>query len=417
MLKLLVIADDFTGAIDTGVQFTTAGAKTIVLTDMGRRLEDLSKEFNVVVLDTESRHINSNDAYKIVYAITQKAIKAGVPHIFKKTDSALRGNVGMELQALLDASGKTVLPFVPALPKMHRTTYKGYQYIDGVLLENSVFRQDPLEPMTKSYVPDIIAFGNKVNTKVVPIGEVDHLSEREPYIAVYDCETTEQAGKIAEDLKTQNELSIMAGCAGLAAALPSILGICTQRVAEIKKYECFFAVCGSVNPITVRQLEYASHHGFYRHYLTPEQKLNLHYWDSEEGKVIKDRLITECTGEKFCIIDSNDPADNETAEYAARMGCDNSAIRERISRCLGDIIKERLRRKPLAALMIMGGDTLMGFINVMDIIKIEPIAELLPGTVLSNYWTEKECYSVISKSGGFGDETLLIDLAKKVINL
>jgi uncharacterized protein YgbK (DUF1537 family) len=29
----------------------------------------------------------------------------GITHIYKKTDSALRGNVGAELKALLDATG------------------------------------------------------------------------------------------------------------------------------------------------------------------------------------------------------------------------------------------------------------------------------------------------------------------------
>ena len=33
MLKLLVIADDFTGALDTGVQFSKQGIQTLVSTE------------------------------------------------------------------------------------------------------------------------------------------------------------------------------------------------------------------------------------------------------------------------------------------------------------------------------------------------------------------------------------------------
>ena len=33
MLKLLVIADDFTGALDTGVQFSRQGIQTLVSTE------------------------------------------------------------------------------------------------------------------------------------------------------------------------------------------------------------------------------------------------------------------------------------------------------------------------------------------------------------------------------------------------
>ena len=32
MIKMLIIADDFTGALDTGVKFAEAGAKTKVMT-------------------------------------------------------------------------------------------------------------------------------------------------------------------------------------------------------------------------------------------------------------------------------------------------------------------------------------------------------------------------------------------------
>ena len=34
MVKLLIIADDFTGALDTGVQFAARGAKTRVVVDV-----------------------------------------------------------------------------------------------------------------------------------------------------------------------------------------------------------------------------------------------------------------------------------------------------------------------------------------------------------------------------------------------
>ena len=33
MIQLLMIADDFTGALDAGVQFASHGAKTTVITD------------------------------------------------------------------------------------------------------------------------------------------------------------------------------------------------------------------------------------------------------------------------------------------------------------------------------------------------------------------------------------------------
>ena len=41
MVSLLIVADDFTGALDTGVQFAAHGASTRVVTDLDR---DLSRD-------------------------------------------------------------------------------------------------------------------------------------------------------------------------------------------------------------------------------------------------------------------------------------------------------------------------------------------------------------------------------------
>lgn len=60
-------------------------------------------------------------------------------YIYKKTDSALRGNIGAELGALVAASGQKILPFVPAFPQMNRITKGGIHYIDGVPVTESSF--------------------------------------------------------------------------------------------------------------------------------------------------------------------------------------------------------------------------------------------------------------------------------------
>ena len=69
---------------------------------------------------------------------------------YKKTDSALRGNIGAELSAALDGSGAGVLSFLPAFPRMNRTTAAGIHYIDGIPAAKSVFGQDPFNPVKES---------------------------------------------------------------------------------------------------------------------------------------------------------------------------------------------------------------------------------------------------------------------------
>ena len=64
MLKLLVIADDFTGALDTGVQFSKQGIQTLVSTETVVQYDALPQEIEVLVLNTESRHLTFEQAYE-----------------------------------------------------------------------------------------------------------------------------------------------------------------------------------------------------------------------------------------------------------------------------------------------------------------------------------------------------------------
>lgn len=145
MVKLLILADDFTGALDTGVQFSGKGIRTQVVVS-GHWVEPDS-DCDVMVIDVETRHVPKEKAYEIVNDVCQRAVKYGIRCFYKKTDSALRGNVGSELQAAADAVfGKNIV-FVPAFPARRRITVDGVHYIDGIPVKESVFGQDPFEPV------------------------------------------------------------------------------------------------------------------------------------------------------------------------------------------------------------------------------------------------------------------------------
>ena len=153
MLRLLMIADDFTGALDTGVQLAAHGIPTQVVVGQA----DLSAcSSTVLVVDTETRHLSAAKAAEAVARLTRSAVENGVGCIYKKTDSALRGNIGAELAALLKASGARNLPFLPAFPQIGRTTKKGVHYIDGVPVNESPFGIDPFEPVRCAEVTKLI---------------------------------------------------------------------------------------------------------------------------------------------------------------------------------------------------------------------------------------------------------------------
>ena len=78
MIQLLMIADDFTGALDSGVQLAAFGAKTAVITDASSDWTRIAREADVLVVDAETRHSPiirpQNCLWRGRWRLTNKAI-------------------------------------------------------------------------------------------------------------------------------------------------------------------------------------------------------------------------------------------------------------------------------------------------------------------------------------------------------
>ncbi|MEA5001971.1 MAG: four-carbon acid sugar kinase family protein, partial [Christensenella sp.] len=70
MAQLMLLADDFTGALDAGVQFAQHGASVFVTAD-GEPCGDTDAD--VLVIDMESRHETQQKAYQKIYKQTEYA--------------------------------------------------------------------------------------------------------------------------------------------------------------------------------------------------------------------------------------------------------------------------------------------------------------------------------------------------------
>ena len=409
MIKLLILADDFTGGLDTGVQFASRGISTCVITNPAADFISEAGGSEVLVVVAETRHLAPEDAYSEVFAVVRKGLEAGVPHIYKKTDSALRGNIGAELTAVLKASGEKLLPFIPALPAMKRITRGGFQYIDGVPVAESVFGRDPFEPVGDSDVVRLIASQSAVPVRSLPAEKL----AGEEGIAILDAETEDDLFRAGQAARQANGLRISAGCAGLASVLPELLQLSGHGKAVLPKLEKgLFVLCGSVNPITQRQLEAGEKHGFERIHIPPEEKLYPERFPDGEGKEALLRWSRRMADNPWLILDANDtdPSNRETAEMARKEGWSTEEIRRRISVSLGRILGAMAEAPAGRTMLITGGDTLLQAMNTMKVYRMFPLTEVFPGVVLSRVTLCGRERYVMTKSGGFGKESLLADL-------
>ena len=119
----------------------------------------------------------------------------------------------------------------------------------------------------------------------------------------------------------------------------------------------------------------------------------------------------------WMILDANDREDDngESAAYAAAHGMTTEDVRCRISGTLGRILPEMLTSCGNKTVLITGGDTLLQCMNRMNVWEMEPLYQVYPGVVLSRFEMESGTRYVITKSGGFGEETLLPDLREMIL--
>ena len=127
--------------------------------------------------------------------------------------------------------------------------------------------------------------------------------KRAPGIMVYDASSDQELMEFGKFLMKKGELTVMAGWAGFAGVLPSLLGLEGERPRQVALGEKFLVACGSVNPITVRQLDYAQRQGFTRIRMAPHQKFDIGYYRTPEGeKNLKDWKEL-CSRSNRAIID------------------------------------------------------------------------------------------------------------------
>ena len=401
MIKILIIADDFTGALDTGVKFATKGAKTKVMTKWDDSFVDDPAE--VLVLCVPSRHESPEDAYQMVREVVEKA-DGKVGTIFKKTDSVLRGNVGAELTAVLEGSSANQLYFIPALPSMRRITLGGIHYISGIAVKNSVFGRDPFDPVTESYVPDLMHKQSDANIESISVEDAISKvpTSEEKTIFVYDCESNDTFDAELKMLCKKGMPKLVAGCSGLAEALASRVGD-ESRIVDRSMEGNLTVVCGSVNPISVAQMNFAERYGFSRIHLSDNQFLG-----SEEALKATAQGV-ELIG-KFSsgtIVDTL-YANNGVQRNVTEKELEKT--RSLISRRVGRLMKAMLEAGYEGRLMIIGGDTLLEFTNAIGCYELYPVCEIDPGTVVFRLEYDGREHEIITKSGGFGSEELLVKI-------
>lgn len=391
------------------MQLARKGFRTIVADH--KKMSVIPREnYDVICVNTESRHLTAEQAYGRVRRVAQQ-FKNDVRLFYKKTDSALRGNVASEMEALMDSLDERTGFFVPAFPQNRRTTKEGRQYIEGVPVEQSVFGEDPFEPVRESYIPNL--FAKRQNMRVEVLSPKDEI-RFEPgckTVFVFDAESGPDLQRALERIASIPEARVIAGCAGFAEVIPQLLSP-VENEREFSRQQLpagsqILLVSGSQNDITMRQVEEAAKAGIPLHRLSTAEELRADYCCTPGSDALISLVHREMEEYGMSIL-AVARADDDPNDSMQEMACRRKQVCTAIRRLTHKI----LASKESYHLVIFGGDTVAGIVNEIYGGIVYPIEEILSGVVLADVmdaYGRRHC--LVSKSGGFGSANTILTIA------
>ena len=415
-LQIGIIADDLTGANDSGVQLTKKGIPTSVLFDIPQASNRLN---HGLVIDTNSRALAKKDAISITTQAGEYLKNAGFTTIYKKMDSTLRGYIGTELQTLEEVFGPEFIFIAPAFPSLGRTTKNGIHYVNGVELAETETAKDPKHPVKNSSIPALIE--EEIGVPVGLIRQEDIHLDHDSFAKkiedfkvqgitylVCDAESFEDLREGAKKMSSISRNVIWAGSAGLAEVIPETLGLESEVGEQVqRKAERVMTVCGSLSQVTQGQVQYAANQ------LQIEAvEIDPTIFFSDEWNQARQTYIERCLEglaiEKDVVlyVPSNEKARTEVKEIGAKLDLTKNGIGERISNGIGEIVEQvALRNRNLTGFVLTGGDTAKDTSRHLGGRGFQLIQEVETGIPLGTLIGPEKDYLVITKAGAFGTET------------
>lgn len=229
MRGLRVIADDLTGACDVGAELLPWPGGVVVLPDPAATPPAPGP---LVVANTQSRTLPAAEAGGRVARVLAGAA-GSCTILLKKIDTGLRGPLGAELDAAMDAVGAGEAFVLPAIPEVGRTTERGCQLIDGVPVHETAFARDPQNPVRESHVASVLEATGRRPTGEIALAAVRAADGGAAAVAaarasgatvlVCDARTDDDLARMVRVLLARPRPVVLAGSIGLARAVRAAL--------------------------------------------------------------------------------------------------------------------------------------------------------------------------------------------------
>lgn len=390
-LRVVIVADDLTGAMDAAAPFARRGLDVRVLTSPEALQPALAELPQVLSINTGTRHATAETASAVVTALIG-ALAHLKPDLFiKKIDSTLRGHVVVETVAALQATNYGEVLICPAIPAQGRTLSGGELFINKVPLRATAIGLDLRSPPPLVPLPELFrtALPNIPVTLEGPYDSQDKISESSSqHIRIADAATTEQLQLLARAAIDRCDDILFVGAGGLTEALADELFGSEVAVAATPALPgASLFVVGSRAPQVVEQVEALKA----AHPLTVISELT-----AENSLSTAELQHLAAAGPRHAILVIRAP------QATGNRGYDSDLV----AGALAVSAFELLSQAEVGLLLATGGDTVLAVLDVLGVNVIRVCGEVRPGIVHGLIRSPKGPLRLVTKAGGFGDEQI-----------
>ena len=409
-----VIADDLTGVCDTGAQFASAGLRTVGSVGQEFKSEDIPQ---VLIVNTQSRSMGGIDASRTVQQAVYGLKRFKPKWFFKKIDTALRGNIAVEISSMMGALGVDSALYIASIPGASRTTVGGCQFYRGKPIKESIHGEDRFNPnpvWTSSNV-ELLSDIPGLETEVILLGEVrsghlkivDRMKAGSKKVIIFDSETDEDIDLIVRaSMELPPPSFFYVGSFGLSKALGRFLGESLRIAKDQNKTVTVNVQRASFRPKRILVVSGSSH---------PMARSQISFLKRKGAAEIvqfePEDLIERLDGSILEAVRVSRATWDRQRGVALTIGEGQSGQRRQSQELvlnLAEIVRRLLVSNEIDGLVLIGGDTGYAVSRAVGIERVEILGNI---SFVAAYGrpegTLKPLPVLVTKGGSLGEEDTL----------
>ena len=417
----VIVADDLTGANDTALQYFKNNLSARIIIDCSKEFSDV-EDVDIWAISTESRNISKEESVdRIVWVVNRIKERLGIDNYYKKIDSTLRGNVGVEIVTLMEMLSVDAVIVSPAYIEEGWSTIGAYQLLNGTPIERTQCALDPKAPIYESYIPNIIAkdlndkFVELIDTidfKTVAKGagpitvKINELIQKGKKIFIADACSNTDLEQIALAINKSNFNILPVGSAGLANAFNREKNIETEaKNIEIPKLARLI-ISGSATKMSATQIEKLREEKKNTIFVDLEAKDIFEPIDENRINSIADSLNKGTDVVVHCAKIKKEFDNEETNDILIDAGIARHDFANKITDFLGELLK-KINSKCNFNLILIGGETSYKCLDSIGSTYLEILDAIMPSIPLC---IDKNGKIIVTKSGNFGTANTMLDI-------